>query len=531
MEEWLITRLSLRRGLLWLALALLGGCATNLPHVDREAIASEASPLAIDSALGRIVFASTPDPKLSGFRLLPLGSFSYDTRIQLIRRAQVSLDLQYYHLANDDSGRWLVRELREAADRGVRVRVLIDDLYTADSDDLFLALSANKNVQVRLFNPFCCARRTSQSTRFLISPGDWGRVNHRMHNKLLIADGVTAVIGGRNVANVYYLRDTSDNFIDLDAFVVGHVVVPLSALFDRYWNSNPVFPIELVAPTELDAAGLKDYFDRATGPERTEPPANLPPNDILGYGPLRDDFDYGRLGLIWGDAYVFADYPEKPFEGEVGGELLDSSVTYNVIEAIKLAQKDVVISSPYFVPGARGMELLRQLRERGVKVSVMTNSLGATDEPLVHQGYSRYREQMLAMGVELYELSSSRVKRNSRVFHFGESLGRLHAKLVVIDGRFSYIGSMNFDPRSATINTELGAVIDSPQLARELKRVIDLDRLQSSYQVRMRKDGGGLEWLSLDDDGEMILTSEPDASRWLQLKTWLLSPLVPEELL
>jgi putative cardiolipin synthase len=522
---------TLRLGLAALTLAVAGGCASNLPHVDRQAISSEALPMSNDSALGRIVAASTPDAKLSGFRLLPLGSFSYDTRIQLIRRAQVSLDVQYYHLANDDSGRWLVRELRDAADRGVRVRVLIDDLYTSDSDDLFLALSAHKNVQVRIFNPFCCARRTSQTTRFLASPGDWGRVNHRMHNKLLVADGVAAVIGGRNIANVYFLRGTTDNFIDLDAFIVGQVVVPLSALFDRYWNSNPVFPIELVAPTELDKGGLSDYLKRVTGPETTEPPAMLPPNDILGYGPLHDDFEFGRLGLIWGDAYVFADYPEKPFEGEVGGELLDSSVAYNVFEAIKLAQQEVVISSPYFVPGPRGMELLRELRDRGLKVTVLTNSLGATDEPLVHLGYSRYREQMLAMGIDLYELSSSRVKRNSRVFHFGESLGRLHSKLVVIDDRFSYIGSMNFDPRSATINTELGAVIDSPQLARELHRVIDLDRLQSSYRLRLRKDGGGIEWLGFDDDGEMILTSEPDASNWLQFKTWLLSPLVPEELL
>ncbi|MEO7854075.1 MAG: phospholipase D family protein [Rubrivivax sp.] len=533
--RWAIARLRARStwrvGLVCLALSIVSGCASNLPHVDRDAVASQALPMANDSALGRIVAASTPDPKLSGFRLLPLGSFSFDTRVQLIRRAQVSLDVQYYHLANDDSGRWLVRELRDAADRGVRVRVLIDDLYTSDSDDLFLALSAHKNVQVRLFNPFCCARRTSQTTRFLASPGDWSRVNHRMHNKLLVADGVAAVIGGRNIANVYYLRGTSDNFIDLDAFIVGHVVVPLSALFDRYWNSTPVYAIELIAPTSLDEAGLQAYFERAVSAANTEPPAMLPPNDILGYGPLRDDFAYGRLGLIWGDAYVFADYPEKPFEGEVGGELLDSSVTYNVFEAIKLAQKEVVISSPYFVPGPVGMELLRDLRERGVEVSVLTNSLGATDEPLVHLGYSRYRVEMLGLGVELYELGNSRVKRNDRVFHFGESLGRLHAKLVVIDRRFSYIGSMNFDPRSATINTELGAVIDSPQLARELKRVIDLDRLQSSYRVRVSPDGSGLQWLTFDDEGAMILTSEPDASNWLQFKSWLLSPLVPEELL
>ena len=215
----------------------------------------------------------------------------------------------------------------------------------------------------------------------------------------------------------------------------------------------------------------------------------------------------------------------------VGGDLLETSVTYNVLEAVKQAKTELLASSPYFVPGAYGMEMLRELRARGVKVTVLTNSLGATDEPLVFEGYSRYREGMLRMGVDLYELSSSRVKQNKRMFHFGESLGRLHAKLVVIDRRLLFVGSMNLDSRSAIINTELGAIIDSPELARELTRVINLDRLQSSYRVRLAANGRGLEWLGLDDEEEIILSSEPDASTWLQFKTWLLSPLVPEELL
>ena len=194
-----------------------------------------------------------------------------------------------------------------------------------------------------------------------------------------------------------------------------------------------------------------------------------------------------------------------------------------------MAQKDVVASSPYFVPGRKGVEFLRGLRARGVKVTVLTNSLGSTDEPIVHTGYSRYREELLAMGVELYELSASRVKDNKRPFLFGSSLGRLHAKLFVIDRKTAFIGSMNLDPRSATVNTEFGAVIESPELARELIRVIDIDRLQSAYRVVLSRTGSGLEWLSMDDDKEMVLTTEPDTSFWVRLKAWLLSPLVPEE--
>jgi putative cardiolipin synthase len=518
-------------GLLIFVMALLAGCATPLPSIDREAIASDAVIASRDTWLGRLAADSAPDPELSGFRLMPLGAFSFDTRLALAQRAERSLDVQYYHLENDDVGRKLLRALRDAAARGVRVRLLIDDFYTGGSDPLFLAFAAHDNVQVRLFNPFCCARDAAALTRFAVSVGDWSRVNHRMHNKLFIADGAAAVIGGRNIADEYFLRRASDNFIDLDAFVLGAVVDPMGWLFDRYWNSRPVYPLQSVAHTTLSPAQQREWFERITGPEFTAAPPALPAFDILGYAPLRDELDAGRLELIWGEARAFADHPDKPFDGAVGGELHETSVTYNVFETMREATKEVLISSPYFVPGPRGMQLLRELRARGVKVTVLTNSLGATDEPVVHLGYSRYREEMLRIGVDLYELSNARVKRNRQVFHFGESLGRLHAKLVVIDGRLSYIGSMNFDPRSATINTEFGAFVDSAELARELTRVINLDRLQSSYRLRLRADGRGLEWLGLDEEQEIVLLNEPDASAWLQFQLLLLSPFVPEELL
>jgi putative cardiolipin synthase len=517
---------------LWLfaVLALaLAGC-TSLPQVDREAIASEAIPMSPTTTLGKIAKDSLPAPDLSGFRLMPLGTFSYDTRLQLARRAQASLDVQYYHFENDASGRFLLRALRDAANRGVRVRLLIDDLYTGGHDPLFLAFAAHPNVQVRLFNPFCCARDRGQAGRFLASTGDWSRVNHRMHNKMFIADGAMAVFGGRNVANEYFLRnDKAENFIDVDAFATGFIIAPMQALFDRYWNSDPVYPLESVAKTDLTREQLLAKFEEWTGPANTMPPEALPPNDILGYGPISDDLDGGRLGLIWGNAYVFADYPDKPFES--GDELLETSATYNAVEAIRKAKTEVVATSPYLVPGMRGMILLRELRSRGVKVTLMTNSLGSTDEPVVHLGYSAYREDMLRLGVDLYELSAVRVKKNKRNYLFGASLGRLHAKLVVIDRQTSFIGSMNLDPRSATTNTEFGAVIDSPELAKELIRIIDIDRLQSAYRLRLVPETGRLQWLSIEDDEEVIHDTEPESSGLLRLKLWLLTHFVPESLL
>ncbi|MFO1217793.1 MAG: phospholipase D family protein [Burkholderiaceae bacterium] len=521
---------ALRLALALLALAAFGGCA-SLPNVDHQAIAGEAIAASNDTTLGRIANAYRPQPDQSGFRLMPLGKYSLDTRVQLARRAEASLDVQYYHFENDETGRWLLRALRDAAERGVRVRLLIDDFYTSGADELFLAFAAHSNVEVRIFNPFTVARNASQAMRFALSIGDWKRVNHRMHNKLFIADGAMAVIGGRNVANEYFLRSPDgNNFIDVDAFVVGWVLPPLQGLFDRYWNADVVVPIHAVTRSPLSNEALRRYFEQVTGPAQTPPPAALPPTDILGYGPIADDLDDGKLGLIWAEAYVFADHPDKPFDGEAGGELQDSSVTYNVFEALRKAEKDLVLSSPYLVPGPVGMALFEELRKRGVHITAMTNSLGSTDEPLVHAGYTRYRDPMLELGVELYEISGTRVKKNRRLNLFGSSLGRLHAKLAVVDKKTLFVGSMNLDPRSATINTELGAVIHSPELAREMLRIIDIDRLQSAYKLRLGARGG-CEWLSVDDEQEMVLTDEPDSTAWLRIKTFLLRPLVPESLL
>jgi putative cardiolipin synthase len=530
-SAWLASARRTLTAVLTLACGALCGCA-SLPPLDRAAAASEAIPPSRATTLGRLAGNFPRAADQSGFRLLPLGQYSLDTRVQLARRAEVSIDAQYYHWEDDETGRWLLRALRDAALRGVRVRLLLDDFYTHDrKQQLFLAFAAHPNVEVRLFNPFCCLRDQGQAARYLASVGDWKRVNHRMHNKLLIADGAMAVIGGRNVANEYFRRGSKDsNFIDLDAFTVGFVVEPLQGLFDRYWNADAVYPIQTVAQSSMTAPALRDWFEQRTGREQTPAPEPLPPADVLGYGPLADDLDDGRLGLVLADAYVFADHPDKPFDGEAGGELQDTSVTFNVFEALRMARGEVVISSPYLVPGDTGMALLGELRGRDVRVVAMTNSLGATDEPLVHIGYSKYRDPMLQLGVDLYEISASRTQRNRRQNLFGASLGRLHAKLAVVDRETIFVGSMNLDPRSATINTELGAVILSPQLARELMRVIDIDRLESAYRLRLGPDGQ-CQWLGHDGEQEVVLTNEPDTTLWLRLKPLLLRPFVPEALL
>jgi cardiolipin synthase C len=514
-----------------LVLLMLGACS-SLPR-DVERPVSTAMPRTTASTLGRIAAQSSPDPALTGFRLLPIGGFALDTRLQLIRRAERSIDVQYYLIQDDETGRYLLRTLRDAAQRGVRVRLLVDDLYTAGSDLLLLGLNAHPNVEVRLFNPFTVGR-ASFTTRFLLSINEFSRVNRRMHNKLLIADGAMAVAGGRNIANEYFMRHEQANFVDLDTFITGALVPLLQELFDTYWNSEVVYPVRAIIPGGQPPDELRAQFDAMTGPDGTPPPEPPPVNDVLGYGPVADDLDAGRLGLVWADAAAYADPPERDkglgaSYGLVPLEDIDS-VRSNVAELMRRARSEVVLTSPYLIPGPRGLALMESMRARGVKLRVLTNSLAATDEPLAHSGYRRYRPAMLKLGVELHELSPLRVKRTSRLGMFDSTQGRLHAKTAVIDRRQVFIGSMNFDPRSEKHNTEMGIFIDSPQLAREVLRLMDLDKLQASWRVVL-DEHGRLRWLAQDDEKEIVLTNEPEADFWTRFWLNILAPLAPEELL
>ena len=506
---------------------MLGACGTLPPRTGMpETLALAPDP---GTALAKIVAASTPPGEHSGFRLMPLGVYSLDARIELARRAQRSLDVQYYVIENDGAGGLLLRTLKEAALRGVRVRLLVDDLYTARTDQLLLALAATPNIEVRLFNPFCCAR-DQLAGRFIASAFDIYRLNHRMHNKLFIADGVMAVAGGRNIADEYFLLNSAQNFVDMDAVVVGKVVPQLAGIFDDYWNSEEVYPIASIVKPHSGRAAMTEEFDERVGMSGPPPKVILPPTDVLGYGPIGEELDAGRMGLLWGPANAVADPPAK-LRYMTADEALATSVTMRFWTQLLTAESDVLLTSPYLVPGERGMEAFESLRKRNVNVTLLTNSLAANDEPLVHSGYARYRQRLLTAGVDLYELSPARTTKNQRLGMFGKSLGRLHAKTAVVDKRKLFIGSVNLDPRSATQNTELGIVVDSPQLARELLRIINISKIESAYRLRLLANQSTIEWLTMDEDKEMVLTSEPE-STWLQrFKNAVLGPLVPEDLL
>ena len=457
---------------------------------------------------------------------MPNGEFAFDARLALARRAERSLDVQYYQIQRDRVGLRFLRELGDAARRGVRVRLLVDDLYTGGEDDLFRSMAALPNVQVRLFNPLP-ARGGSPVRRIFWSLHEFTRINHRMHNKLFLADTRFSVSGGRNMADEYFMRSAAANFIDLDVVAAGPVVREQAKVFDLYWNSAFVWPIESVVGQggPADAARRFDALVRDAAPDFTAAP--LGP---IGLPALGSELANGRATLVFAPAEVFADAPARVVRTNRDENV--STVARSTLEAINGARTQVLVASPYFIPGPIGMAMLKEARAHGIRVAIFTNALGATDEPLVHWRYARYRRELLRLGVELYELSPDLARDAGSFGDFGKSFGRLHAKVAVIDSRQVFIGSLNLDLRSAWSNTEAGLLIASPALAHEIEALIGRDRLASVYQLRLGADGESIEWVETAADGTKHVLKEEPHDSWLhRLKMFLVSPFAPEDLL
>lgn len=530
---------ALRTWLLWaLVLGMLGmsGCAqlpAQAPRPPTLAVQEDGG-----TYLGRMARAASPDPELSGFRLLPMPTFAMEARLELVRHAERSIDVQYYLIQNDVIGRSLLRALRDAALRGVRVRILVDDLYTSSTDALLRSLAAYPGIEIRLFNPFP-AGRASLPTRFATSIMDFERLDRRMHNKLFVVDNAMVVAGGRNMANEYFVGDNAANFIDIDVLIAGPLVRRLSSLFDMFWNSPFVYPVESLVPAAAPDDALRAGFDSMTSVATTPVPEAPDSKDLLGYNPPGQDLADGSrvLDLVWAHGEAYSDPPDKVRSSARAGEPLAQSardtVLYRARTLVRAAQHEVVETTPYLIPGKEGMESMRRLRARGVRFAIVTNSLATNDEALVHAGYARYRTDMLRLGVELYELSPTHATASLRFGIHGSASGRLHAKSAVIDRQAVFLGSLNFDPRSDARNTELGVFIFSPVIARQVYSLIGYLHQEGTYRLRLNEADQSVEWISPhgDDTRETVIHGEPETNFWLRWKLKLFAPFVPEALL
>ncbi len=568
----------------WLGLALivallllagLGGCASLPSNVDRPVSTALAQPET--TSLGRQVqkqaaaATSANAGKLSGFRLLAGAERAYTSRLALIETAEKTLDLQYYAIHADASTDLIIARLREAAQRGVRVRILLDDFHTVGPDVQVLQLAFEPHIAIRLFNPVP-GSRSSLAGRLISALGDVVQAQRRMHNKLFIADNTLGIAGGRNLGDAYFGQGQDSNFVDLDVLAAGPIVHDLSRSFDAYWNNPLAYPVQTLMTAEELAALKKKDGPPLTPADSTQSapavasmltnsmtaPASQPGSSTanisetmvassLGALSVPSLLDMQRLPMTWAPAIMLADQPSK-IEGDQADP--DPTLVDGLLSLMQRAQRDVLIVSPYFVPGERMLGVLKGMRQRGVRIRVLTNSLASSDAPLAHAGYARYRERLLAIGVELYEM---RTEQGGKRSAFGSSLSgsgagggasmagsgdgslvggsraSLHSKAVVMDERLVVIGSMNLDLRSELQNSEVALLIRSPALAQRSIRLIEPTLLTGAYRVELKDSQ--LTWHAPEGSGLPDSQHEPDASLSLRLMLKIIGPLGPEEML
>lgn len=501
----------------------VSGCShVHIPNEPSQALPPT------DSAFGRSVQAmAQPHEGRSGFRLLSNSTEAFMARAELIRNARTSLDLQYYIVHDGLSTRALIDELLKAADRGVRVRILLDDTTSDGLDHSIATLAAHPNIQIRLFNPQSLGRETGV-TRSVGRLLNLSRQHRRMHNKLWLADGSVAIVGGRNLGDEYFDAEENLNFTDIDMLSVGPVAEQLGHSFDQYWNSTlskPIAEFMYFLPTARDLAKARKRLEASLVESQHKHKALY--DRLMAYQKnprLKIWFNE----LIWAHNQALWDAPTKVLaRGEPDPHLL---LTTQLAPELLNANKELILVSAYFVPGEEGLLYLTGRADAGVSVSLLTNSLEATDVPAVHGGYAPYRKALLEHGVKLFEMrrqpgdpgsdsggSGPHLFSKSGTFG-GGSDSSLHSKAMTFDRRKVFVGSFNFDPRSVLWNTEVGVLVDSPELTEAL-RELALQGMQPTLSYEAKLEDGKVVWVT-EDNGKIHTLSKEPGDTWRRLNAW-----------
>jgi putative cardiolipin synthase len=500
---------------LWAVLVLsvlLSGCATI--SFDEPKSYTEAITDTRDTALGRYADHKTEQFEgQSGFYPLNEGMDALGIRLHLADIAQKSIDLQYFLMKNDTAGAVMANALLKAADRDVRVRFLLDDVFTTVPDDSFLLINKHPNIEIRIFNPV--SRTGIYALNYV---AQFRQANRRMHNKSFTVDNAVSIVGGRNIADEYFQLKDHSEFIDFDILAVGPIAADISASFDEYWNHSRAVPIDQFIKDrkgedlETVRAEIADEFDEIYDTVFQKALESHLLQDLIA----------DRRALYMGPAWVLADDPDKlvhPIDPE------HMKLAQDLRYILDHAQKEVVFISPYYVPGKRGVAFARELVENGVRVVLLTNSLASNNHVPVHSAYSRYRRDVIRAGVEVYEMRANAAREMSGDENAPGTL-TLHTKAIIIDQRYLFIGSLNLDPRSIEINAEMGLVIDSEAMASRYTQNGNERLLALTYRV-VENDEGKLEWHGRIDGKAVVETKEPLTGWWLRFKAWCMK-IAPE---
>ncbi len=470
-----------------------------LPDISGRS-SSSAEPASGKTWLGRLMLeAAAAHPGKSGVLPLASGRDALSSRLKLIDAAEQSIDAQYYIWHDDTSGILVLAALYRAARRGVRIRLLLDDNGVPGLDPFMAALHSEDGFQIRLFNP-----STLRRFKLLGYAFDFMRMNRRMHNKSLIVDGAAVIVGGRNIGDEYYQLGDEPFFFDMDVLATGAIVAETAAMFDQYWNCSSVFGVEQIVDGPGNIEGFRARVAQVEGSAEAADVIAEAEADIAHFLPGLDQ-------LQWTDVALVADDPVKG----LGTARRDQLMITRLGEILGGVSRRLDLVSAYFIPGARGTQFLTELERSGVEVRILTNAISTTDVLLVHAGYSRYRRKILQAGIDLYELKlrdGQDSGAEEKVLPFGLSGSSMHAKTFAVDDARIYIGSFNFDPRSAMLNCEMGFLIDSPSLARRLRESFDDQVEKVSYRPALTPEGK-MVWHETAANGEIITyQEEPDAS-------------------
>jgi len=494
------------------AILMIAGCATLPTNFERTE--SYALTDTENTAFGRARTAErAAHPGESGFHLLPNGLDAFVARAIMSQRAERSIDVQYYLYHNDLVGKLFTDLLLKAADRGVRVRLLVDDMDFAGRDIEVVAMDSHPNMEVRIFNPF--SRSVSRASQFVTRLGS---VTRRMHNKSFTVDNQVTILGGRNIGDEYFNANPDLAFADLDVMAVGPVAREVSAVFDQYWNSELSYPASVLPkeapPTPAEVADLREQLNRYVADHQDSKYLQELRNSDLAIKIRNNQVDFR-----WGQADVVFDQPEKLLHDFSKTEYHLTPMLKPYLEEIK---KELIIFSPYFVPGKPGTAFLTGLARRGVRVRILTNSLASNDVGIVHAGYKKYRRPLLRGGVELYELNKTLTsrQRETKKGSGGSSKASLHAKSFVFDRRQVFIGSLNLDPRAILHNIEIGVILDVPAIAGEMASWFEENIDKLAFRLELKKDENGLEllyWHGWEGGQNVVYTHEPHTGFWRRL--------------